>query len=129
MQDAILESVRWNPDPLFPRKVKRDTVLQGVALPAGAHLHLCLAAANRDPTRWENPERFDIHRPVQRSVAFAAGAHSCLGQHVARQEIATALDALFDRFPEIRWDTSKPPARITGSLAQRGPTALHVLLH
>ena len=129
LPNAILESTRWNPDPLFPRKVKRDTLLQGVELPAGAHLHLCLAAANRDPSRWKNPERYDIHRPVERSVAFAAGAHSCLGQHVARQEIASALNALFDRFPNIRWDPSKPPARLTGNLAQRGPTALPVLLH
>jgi cytochrome P450 len=129
MQDTILESVRWLPDPVFPRKVKRDTVLQGVALPEGAHLHLCLGAANRDPARWENPERFDIHRPFQRSVAFAAGAHSCLGQHVARQEISAAMNALFDRFPNIRWDRSKPAPYLTGSLLQRGPGPLHVLLH
>jgi cytochrome P450 len=129
MQSAILESVRWLPDPIFPRKVKRDTVLAGVNLPEGAHLHLCLGAANRDPARWQNPERFDIHRPFQRSVAFAAGAHSCLGQHVARQEISAALNGLFDRFPNIRWDPSMPPARLTGSLVQRGPGPLHVLLH
>ena len=125
---AVLESVRWHPDPLFPRKVKRDCVLAGVELPAGAHLHLCLGAANRDPARWDRPDQFDIHRPFQRSVAFAAGAHSCLGQHVARQEIAAALGALFDRFPNIRWDTSKPPAKLTGSLVQRGPGPLHVRL-
>jgi cytochrome P450 len=125
---AVLESVRWHPDPLFPRKVKRDCELAGTHLPAGAHLHLCLGAANRDPARWESPDQFDIHRPFQRSVAFAAGAHSCLGQHVARQEIAAALGALFDRFPNIRWDTSKPPAKLTGSLVQRGPGALHVRL-
>jgi cytochrome P450 len=129
LPNAILETTRWNPDPLFPRKVRRDTVLDGVTIPAGAHLHLCLGAANRDPARWDNPHRFDIHRPVQRSVAFAAGAHSCLGQHVARQEIVTALAALFARFPNIRPDPAKPPAHITGNLAQRGPTALHVLLH
>ena len=126
---AVLESVRWHPDPLFPRKVKRDCVLAGVELPAGAHLHLCLGAANRDPARWERPDQFDIHRPFQRSVAFAAGAHSCLGQHVARQEITAALGALFDRFPNIRWDTSRPPAKLTGSLVQRGPGPLHVLLN
>jgi cytochrome P450 len=129
LQNVVLESTRWYPEPLFPRKVKRDTILQEMPLPKDAVLHLCLGAANRDPSRWRDPERFDIHRPVQRSVAFAAGAHSCLGQHVARQEIATALGALFDRFPNIRWDTSKPPAKLTGSLAQRGPGAMHVLLH
>ncbi|MDG2003898.1 MAG: cytochrome P450 [Novosphingobium sp.] len=129
LAQAVLESVRWNPDPTFPRKVKRDTVLAGVELPEGAHLHLCLAAANHDPSRWDNPEVFDIHRPFKRSVAFAAGAHSCLGQHVARQEIIAALSALFDNFPNIRWDSSKPTAKITGSIVQRGPGPLHVLLH
>ena len=129
MERAILESVRWYPQPLFPRRVKRDTELHGTPLPEGAHLHLCLAAANRDPSRWEDPDRFDIHRPFRRSLAFAAGAHSCLGQHVARQEIATALGALFDRFPKLRWDPSKPPPVLTGSLVQRGPGALHVLLN
>jgi cytochrome P450 len=128
LNQAVLESVRWNPDPSFPRKVKRDTELEGVALPEGAHLHLCLAAANRDPSHWENPHVYDIHRPFKRSVAFAAGAHSCLGQHVARQEIMAALNALFDNFPNIRWDPAYPPAKITGSIIQRGPGPLHVLL-
>ena len=63
---AVLESVRWLPDPLFPRKVKRDTVLDGVDLPEGAHLHVCIGAANRDPARWENPEKFDAARVVWR---------------------------------------------------------------
>jgi cytochrome P450 len=128
LHNAILESTRLYADPMFPRKVSRDTVLHGVALPAGAHLHLCLGAANRDPSRWDQPNDFDIHRPVQRSVAFGAGVHSCLGQHVARQEISAALNALFDRFPNIRWDPAKPAPRMIGNLSQRGPDALHVLL-
>jgi cytochrome P450 len=129
MEAAILESVRWYPQPMFPRKVMRDTELHGVQLPEGAHLQLCLSAANRDPSRWEDPDRFDIHRPFRRSLAFGAGAHSCLGQHVARQELTVALNALFDRFRDIRWDPSKPPPYLTGSLIQRGPGELHVLLH
>jgi cytochrome P450 len=129
MNDAILEATRWYPpDPVFPRKVKRDTVLHGVELPEGAVLHLCIYAANRDPSRWDDPDQFNIFRPVQRSVAFAAGQHSCLGQHLARQEMSLALNALFDRFPNIRWDPSKPEAAMMGGLMQRGPTALHVLL-
>jgi cytochrome P450 len=129
MEAAILESVRWYPQPMFPRKVTRDTELHGVELPEGAHLQLCLAAANRDPSRWEEPDRFDIHREFKRSLAFGAGAHSCLGQHVARQELTVALNALFDRFPNIRWDPDRKPPYLTGSLIQRGPGALHVLLH
>jgi len=126
---AILESARWYPnDPVFPRKARHDTVLQGVEIPANAVLHLCLGSANRDPARWENPEKFDIHRPVQRSVAFAAGPHSCLGQHVAREEMLGAFNALFDRFPDIRWDPSKEPAKLSGGMISRGPGPLHVLL-
>jgi cytochrome P450 len=130
LPDAILESARWYPnDPVFPRKAKRDTVLQGVEVPKDAVLHLCLGAANRDPTRWENPDQFDLHRKVQRSVAFAAGAHSCLGQHVAREEMLAAFNTLFDRFPNIRWDPDQPPAFLTGGMLSRGPGPLHVLLH
>jgi cytochrome P450 len=129
LPNAILESLRWESDSMFPRKVMRDTVLHGAELPKDAVLHVCLGAANHDPSRWENPERFDIHRPFQRAVAFGHGLHACLGQHVARQEMETALGALFDRFPDIRWDPSKPPAKLTGSLIQRGPGPLHVLLH
>ncbi|MDG2003321.1 MAG: cytochrome P450 [Novosphingobium sp.] len=129
METTILESARWYPQPLFPRRVTRDTQLHGVELPEGAHLQLCLAAANRDPSRWNDPDSFDIHRPFRRSLAFGAGAHSCLGQHVARMELTVALNAMFDRFPNMRWDPSKPPPYLTGSLIQRGPGELHVLLH
>lgn len=120
IKNAVLESVRWHSDAMFPRKVMRDTELHGVRLPKGAQLHVCIGAANRDPARWDNPDRYDLHRPVQRSVAFGAGVHSCLGQHVARAEIAAALGALLDRFPNIRWDPAKPAPRLTGSLQQRG---------
>ncbi len=128
LKQAVLESTRWHSDALFPRKVMRDTELHGTRLPAGAHLHVCIGAANRDPARWENPDAFDIHRRYERSVAFGAGVHSCLGQHVARQEIVAALGALFDRFPNIRWDPARPAPRITGSMAQRGLGELNVLL-
>lgn len=128
MQNAVLESTRWHPtDPFFPRKVMKDTTLQGVPLPKDAVLHLCLGSANHDPSRWDNPDKFDLHRPIQRSMAFAAGAHSCLGQHVARQEIAVALNAILDRLPNVRWDDSKPAPKITGGLIGRGPGPLYVV--
>jgi len=127
---AILESARWYPnDPVFARKALHDTELQGVEIPKGAIMHLCLGAANRDPSRWEDPDVYDLNRPVQRSLAFAAGAHSCLGQHVAREEMLGALNALLDRFPNIRWDPSAPPAKLSGGLISRGPGPLNVLLN
>jgi len=128
--NAVLESVRWHTtDPMFHRKAIRDTTLQGVDIPKGAVVHLCLGSANRDPARWDNPDAFDIRRPMQRSMAFGAGHHSCLGQHVARQEIVVALNALFDRFPNMRWDSSKPAPKIMGGLIGRGPGPLHVVLN
>ena len=127
---AILESARWYPnDPVFARMAKRDAELEGTMIPAGSILHLCLGSANRDPSRWDNPDKFDIFRPVQRSVAFAAGPHSCLGQHVAREEMLGAMNALFDRFPNIRWDPASPAPKLSGSLISRGPGPLHVLLN
>jgi cytochrome P450 len=125
---VILEAARWHPtDLVFPRQTSQDVVLEGVEIPKGALVHLCLGAANRDPSRWEDPDKFDIMRPLQRSVAFAAGPHSCLGQHVSRQEMTTALNAVMDRLPNLRWDPSKPKSRIVGGLFARGPSALPVV--
>jgi cytochrome P450 len=125
---AILEAARWHPtDLVFPRQASKTVTLEGVEIPEGALVHLCLGSANRDPSRWPDPDRFDIARPLQRSVAFAAGPHSCLGQHVSRQEMVTALNAIMDRLPNLRWDDSKPAARMVGGLFARGPSALPVV--
>ncbi|MDB5444866.1 MAG: hypothetical protein JWQ97_183 [Phenylobacterium sp.] len=125
---TILESARWHAtDLIFPRQTSKDVVLEGVEIPKGALVHMCLGAANRDASRWENPAKFDIFRRVQRATAFGGGPHSCLGQHVSRQEMVTALNAVLDRLPNLRWDDSKPAARLTGGLFQRGPTGLPVV--
>jgi len=125
---VVLESARWHAtDLIFPRRVEQDVTLEGVDIPKGAMLHMCLGAANRDANRWEDPDRFDIMRPVQRALAFGGGPHSCLGQHVSRQEMVVALNAIMDRLPNLRWDPSKPPARLVGGLFQRGPSALPVV--
>jgi cytochrome P450 len=125
---AVLESARWHPtDPLFPRQAMRDAKIQGIEIPKDAVIHMCLGSANRDPGRWENPDQYDLGRPMQRSMAFGTGVHSCLGQHVARQEITVALNAILDRLPNVRWDPSKPAPGIIGGLMGRGPGALHVV--
>lgn len=125
---VILEAARWHAtDLVFPRLVQQDVTLDGVEVPKGALLHMCLGSANRDPKRWTHPEKFDIFRPLQRALAFGGGPHSCLGQHVSRQEMTEALNAVLDRLPNVRWDDSKPPARLTGGLFARGPSALPVV--
>jgi cytochrome P450 len=128
LRPAIQESTRWYPtDPVFLRWVAKDTVLGGVEMKAGSIAYLCVATANRDRSQWADPDRFDIKRPLKRHFAFGAGAHACLGQHLSRQEMEVALNAVLDRLPNLRWDPDKPHPRIVGgTLVARGPDALHV---
>jgi len=129
VDDAVEESVRWNPtDPVFSRLVVHDTELQGVRLPAGAVLEVCLGAANRDPARWEQPDIYDLHRPLQAHLGFGVGPHRCLGLDVARSEINVSINALLDAFPNLRLDPDAPPPYLTGGLEQRGMSAVPVLL-
>jgi cytochrome P450 len=128
LRPAIQEATRWYPtDPVFLRWVAKDTVLDGVEMKAGSIAYLCVASANRDRTQWTNPDVFDIGRPLKRHFAFGAGFHACLGQHLSRQEMEVALNALLDRLPNLRWDEDMPTPRMSGgALVGRGPDALHV---
>ena len=126
---AIEESVRWNPtDPVFSRLVTQDAELEGVHLPAGSALEICLGAANRDPARWDHPDAYDLHRPPQSHLGFGMGNHQCLGMNVARSEIHVAINGLLDSFPNLRLAPDRPSPRLTGGLEQRGMSAIHVLL-
>ncbi len=127
---AIEEAVRWNPtDPVFSRLVVKDMELGGIAIPAGSALEICLGAANRDPSRWETPDAYNLHRPLQTHLGFGIGSHLCMGQNVARSEINAGINALLDAFPNLRLDPDAPPPYLTGGLEQRGMSALNVLLH
>jgi cytochrome P450 len=126
---AIEESVRWNPtDPVFTRLVAKNTELGGCAVPAGVVMEICVGSANRDPARWDNADAYDLHRPLQTHVGFGIGPHQCLGMNVARSEINVGLNALFDRFPDMRLDPGQPAPQLTGGLEQRGMSAIPVLL-
>jgi cytochrome P450 len=127
LKPAIEESLRWMPtDPMFSRYVTRDTEFHGVRLPEGAVLHLCLGSANRDPARWDQPNEYDIYRRVRPSFAFGGGEHVCLGMHVARAEISTAIGALLDRLPDLRLDPDAEPPGYIG-MYERGVTEIRVL--
>jgi cytochrome P450 len=129
IDDAIEESVRWNPtDPVFSRLAVCDTEILGLPIPEGAAVEICLAAANRDPARWDNPDAYDLHRPLQPHMGFGLGTHQCLGMNVARSEINVAINKLMDAFPALRLDPDAPAPFLTGGLEQRGMSGLHVLL-
>jgi cytochrome P450 len=99
---------------LVGRVVTRDTELAGRPLAAGSVVLLSLAAANHDPARWDRPEAFEPDRPAVPNIAFGWGFHRCLGVHLARMELVTALGILLDRLPSLRPDPDFPPARVTG---------------
>jgi cytochrome P450 len=113
-------------DPVFSRYVREDVVLRGIEIPAGAVVHQCYGAANRDPARWDRPDEFDPRRTQHANLAFGRGAHVCLGKNLARTEIATAIAALVDHLPNLRLDPDAEPPRIIG-LYERGPTAVPVV--
>ena len=127
--DAVEEALRWNPTaPYFYRMVMKDAEFYGNQIPAGSVLELCLGPANRDPSRWDNPDVFDIHREKLTNMAFGLGTHRCLGMNVARVEIETGINALLDAFPNLRLDPEAEAPFITGGLEQQGPSGLPVLL-
>lgn len=92
---AFEESLRWDSTvQTFFRTTTRDVEMAGVTIPAGAKVLLFLAAANRDPARWDDPGTYRLERSTSGHVGFGFGIHQCLGQMVARLEgelIATAL--------------------------------------
>jgi cytochrome P450 len=127
LRATIEESLRWCPnDPVFSRYTSTDTEVGGVDIPAGSVVQVCLGAANRDPSRWEHPDEFDIRRSLVSSLGFGGGPHVCIGQHVARAEIFTAIDALLSRLPHLRLDPSAEPPQIIG-LYERGPTEINAI--
>jgi cytochrome P450 len=127
LKPAIDEALRWTPtDPIFARYVTRDAEFHGARLPKGAVLHLCLGAANRDPARWDRPDEYDIYRKVRPNFAFGGGEHICMGMHVARAEITTAVGAVLDRLPGLRLNPDAEPPRYVG-MYERGVTEIPVL--
>ncbi len=100
---AIEELLRYeSPSPVQARYVMRDVEHHGQKVPQGSVLVLMNGAANRDERKFEDPDRFDIHRKQQQHLAFGYGIHFCLGSHLARLEGRIALEEVLRRFP--RWD-------------------------
>ncbi len=84
------------------RYVTQDLDFHGCPLKEGEIVWLGLAQANRDPRRFERPDEFDIDRTFNKHLGFGAGAHRCLGAHLARVELITALEEWLARIPEFR---------------------------
>jgi cytochrome P450 len=124
---AIEEALRFETPLLtITRLATRDTVLSGVEIPAGSTILVMLAAANRDESRWPDPDRFDIFRDPKLHISFGQGPHICIGMHLARIEMRLALNLLLDRLPGLRLDPDGDDPHIRGQVF-RSPTSLPVL--
>jgi cytochrome P450 len=122
---AIEEGLRFEtPLTTVQRYAAEETELEGVTLPAGSVIDVCIGSANRDERRWESPEEFDIFRKRLPHISFAVGEHTCLGLHLARMETRVALECLLDRMTDIEFVTDDNP-HIYGQ-PFRSPTALPV---
>ena len=102
IRSAVEEILRYqSPNQLGNRELSEDLEIGGVGLPAGSMITLCIGAANRDPARFEDPEKFDIQRQPNAHLAFATGIHSCIGMTLARLEGQVAIAGLLKRYPDL----------------------------
>jgi cytochrome P450 len=107
---AVEETLRWaGPVGTSTRQTTREVELAGVPLPKGALIGAVLSSANRDPRRWSEPDRFDLHRKEGAHLAFAIGNHFCLGAWFGRHLARVSLEILLDRLPGLRLDPERPP--------------------
>jgi cytochrome P450 len=122
---ALNESMRLDPVAGFlARKASREVVLSGVTIPKDAAASLVISSANRDGTVFEEPDRFNIDRPLRSAASFGYGVHMCIGMAVARLEIEAAVNMLLD-LPGLRLDPDFPPPQIRG-MQFRGAEAIHI---
>jgi cytochrome P450 len=120
---AVEESVRFHPAvPSIFRVAVEDVQLRGRTIRTGDVVFLCMAAANRDPRAFQEPDRFDISRDnsPHRHLSFGFGTHHCIGAGLARRELETGLTLLLERMPELRLDETQPARVKCHSLNFRG---------
>jgi cytochrome P450 len=129
MADEVLRFVSPN-QTAIARFALEDVNLCGTDIPKGSVMAPVIAAANRDPARFPEPDRLDIDRPDNLPLTFAPGPHLCLGAPVARLEVELALGTLVRRFPKLELLDADPPMRPTCPLGPgpRGPAHLPVTM-
>jgi cytochrome P450 family 109 len=116
--ESPVQSVFWN--------TTRDVDVDDVHIPKDAAVIGVWSSANRDPERFPDPDRFDLHRKSSGHVAFGFGPHFCLGANLARAEARIVLEALFERLPNLK-RADHGPVSWTPSYWIRGPQALPVV--
>ena len=123
-EDIVQEALRWQaPVALLPRMCSKDTELGGVKIKKGQWMLFGITSANNDPKIFDQPRRFDPDRK-NKIMTFGHGEHFCLGSHLARRELETAIRVVLERFPNISLSPDKEVSFIGGVL--RGTPELWV---
>jgi cytochrome P450 len=127
IENAIEEILRYEaPSPIQARYVGADVEHHGQKIAEGSIMVLLNGSANRDERRFENPDRFDIHRAIGRHLSFGFGIHLCLGAALARLEGRVALDEVLTRFPD--WEVDYDNAVQARTSTVRGWESLPVVI-
>ena len=101
--NAVREMLRKDaPAQLVDRYAARDCTLGGVQIRRGDAVTAVIGSANRDPTRWHEPDRFDIHRDNSAQIGFGDGIHVCLGEPLVHRVAPTALNVLLKELPVLK---------------------------
>jgi len=125
IKPLIEESLRHDPPvQMLMRLTTTDTEVDGTAIPKGNLVMMMLGSANRDETRFEDPDRFDITRNTQGHLGFGFGNHFCLGASLARLEGTIAIGGLIERLREPK--LAAPEVEYHGSFLIRGPAKLPI---
>jgi cytochrome P450 len=127
LRNAFDEALRWDsPSRLAGRIVKKDVEIEGMTVPAGTRVGLLFAAANRDPRKWDDPDRFDIKRDLRGHVGWGYGIHSCVGRTLAQLEADALLGALIKHVD--RFEAAGDPEWWLTTIGH-GPTRLPIRFH
>jgi hypothetical protein len=119
IKSCVEEVLRYESSNQLGNRITTETVQVGdVTMAPHTRVTLCIGAANRDPTQFEDPERFDITRNPNRHLAFASGTHACVGMSLARLEGQVAIGRFIARFPNyaIKDAVRSPRVRFRGFL-------------
>jgi cytochrome P450 len=127
ISNAVEEVLRYNTSVFYwRRRTIKPVNIAGVEIPEGANLLLVLGAAGRDERKYNNPEKFDIHREnVKDHLGFGFGIHFCVGAPLARLDMTIILEELCKRLPNLSL-VEKPIEPITQNLFARSPKELWV---
>jgi len=127
IKPGVDEFLRFlSPNQFGNRLCVEDVEISGHKIPAGTNFHLCIGAANRDGSVFENPNALQLNRRPNPHLAFAGGPHLCVGFSLARMEGRIAISRFLERFPDYQL---KPGAELGGRIRFRGYAKLPASLN